>query len=120
MSKFYGAIGFAETKETAPGVWTQEIVERNYYGDVTRSIRKWDQSGKVNDDLTLNNEISLVADPYAYNHFHTIRYVSWCGVKWRVNTIEARRPRLIMQIGGVYDEPETGTPSDAEGDSGVG
>lgn len=120
MAKFYGTIGFAETKETSPGVWTQEIVERNYYGDITRSIRRFEQSEQVNDNLVLNNEISVVADPYAYNHFHTMRFVRWMGVKWRVNTIEVRRPRLILQIGGVYDEPETGTASDSDGDSGDG
>ena len=29
MAKFYGRIGFAETVETAPGVWTENIVDYN-------------------------------------------------------------------------------------------
>lgn len=39
MSKFYGTIGFAITTESAPGVWQDSIVTRNYYGDILRNTR---------------------------------------------------------------------------------
>ena len=28
MAKYYGEIGFSETTETSPGVWTEDIVKR--------------------------------------------------------------------------------------------
>lgn len=112
MAKFYGAIGYAETKETAPGVWTTEcIIERNYSGDVLKNSRRWEAGENLNDDLTVNNEISIVADPYAYQNFHTIRYIKWMGASWKVSKIDVQRPRLILSIGGLYNGKTASTPN---------
>ena len=61
MSKYYGVVGFGETVESAPGVWKEQITERSYYGDVIRLSRRWEQRDQINDDLTISNEISIVA-----------------------------------------------------------
>ena len=102
--KFYGKIGYVDTAETKPGVHEAAVTERVYYGDVTRKISKWQTADKLNDDLTVNNEISIVADQYAYQHFSLIHYVIWEGVKWKINTITVQHPRLILEIGGVYND----------------
>lgn len=68
MAKWFGAIGFAETLETAPGVWVEQITERHYYGDVNRNVRRLQGANQVNDDIDISNTISIVADPYANNH----------------------------------------------------
>lgn len=104
MPKFFGAIGFCETVETAPGVWEEKFVEKKYYGDVRRSIRKLEMGEGVNDNININNEISIIADPYADHHFYAIRYVEWKGTKWKVSTVEVMRPRLILSLGGIYNE----------------
>ena len=101
--KFYGKIGYVDTAETKPGVH-EAVVTEDYYGDVTRKISKWQTADKLNDDLTVNNEISIVADQYAYQHFSLIHYVIWEGVKWKINTITVQHPRLILEIGGVYND----------------
>ena len=105
MAKFYGMIGFAETTETSPGVWEEIIMTRPYFGDVIRETRQL-RSGtdKVNDDININNRISIVADAYALSHFHTMRYVEWMSTKWKVSDIEVAHPRLILSVGGVYNE----------------
>jgi len=103
MAKFYGAIGYAETTETAPGVWEESITEHNYSGDVIKNTRRYQAGENLNDDLIINNIISIVADPFAYTNFHTIRYVKWMGASWKVTSIEVQRPRLILTIGGVYN-----------------
>lgn len=78
MAKFYGKIGYANTVETKPGVYEEQIVERSYYGDLIRNTRRLQSADKVNDDINISNEISIVADPYATNNFHTMRYaVLW-------------------------------------------
>ena len=105
MGKFCGAIGFSEMTETFPGVWEEVITERSYYGDVTRNIRKWERGDGLNDDLNVNNLISIVADPYAASHFFNMRYAVWCGARWKVTNVEVQRPRLILTIGGVYNGP---------------
>lgn len=106
MSKFYGKIGFEELSETSPSVYTPTIVERCYSGDLTRNYRRLDSGDGVNDDISLSNEISFIADPYALNHFHTIRYVTWHGARWRVTGAEEKFPRINLTIGGVYNGPE--------------
>lgn len=103
MAKFYGIIGYAETVETEPGIWEEQIVERPYYGDVIRNIRNLQNSGGVNDDINITNEISIVADPYANQNFHTMRYVEFMGTKWKISRVDVQYPRLNLSIGGVYN-----------------
>ena len=104
MAKFYGKIGFAKTVETVPGVWKEEIIEREYYGDVVRNARRLQSTDKVNDDINVSNEVSIVADPFATENFHTMRYVIFMGVKWKVSNVEVQYPRLLLTLGGVYNE----------------
>ena len=103
MAKFYGKIGFADTVETAPGVWTEQIVERNYFGDIIRNARRLQSSDQLNDDINISNEFSIVADPYANNNFHSMRYIEFMGAKWKITNVEDRYPRLILTVGGVYN-----------------
>ena len=104
MARFYGVVGYIETKETKPGVWTEVITERNYQGDVIRDSRTLQNSGNVNDNIIVSNQISVVADAYAYQNFHAIRYVVWNGIKWKASTVDVSTyPRMIMTLGGVYN-----------------
>lgn len=103
MAKFYGTIGYAETVETEPGIWEEQITERSYYGDLIRNTRKLQTSEGVNDDVNLSNEISIVADPFAYQNFHSMRYVEYMGAKWKIINVEVQHPRLILSVGGVYN-----------------
>lgn len=105
MAKFYGQLGYAETLETSPGVWKETITERNYAGDVLRNTRKLEAGESINDNVVVNNSLSIVADPYAYQHFFAIRYVRWMGTLWKVTNVEVQSPRLLLTIGGVYNGP---------------
>ena len=103
MSKFYGEIGYAVTKETAPGVYTETVEKRNYYGDLLRNSRSMQSSSQVNDNINISNEISIVADPFAMENFHSMLYVNYMGANWKISNVEVRYPRLILTIGGVYN-----------------
>lgn len=103
MAKFYGEIGYVETTETEPGIWVENIVKRNYYGDLIRNTRSLVSSGNVNDNINISNEISILADPYANEHFHSMRYVEFMGAKWKITNVEVKYPRLILTIGGLYN-----------------
>ena len=103
MAKWFGVIGYAETVETAPGVWEEQITERSYYGDVIRNNRRLQSTEHLNDDVNVSNEISILADPYAINNFHSMRYVGFMGAKWKITRVEVLYPRLILTIGGVYN-----------------
>lgn len=103
MAKFCGIIGFAEQIETSVDVWTDKIVEKKYFGDVTRNFSKNKSSDHLNDNIDISNAISIIADPYANQNLHAIRYVVFMGVKWKVTNIEVQYPRLLLSIGGVYN-----------------
>lgn len=104
MAKLYGIIGYAEQVETVPGVYSEEITERPYYGDLIRNTRRYESASQLNDNLNIANEISIIADPFAYQNFHAMRYVEFMGAKWKITTVEVQYPRLILTIGGVYNE----------------
>jgi hypothetical protein len=103
MAKFYGPIGYGVTTETSPGVWTPSIEERMYAGDILQNNRRVNQGESTNDNLDVSNQLSILADPYALNHFHTIKYVKWLGAAWKITTVDVQYPRLILTIGGVYN-----------------
>lgn len=102
MAKFYGVIGYGESEEVAPGVWKERTTERYYFGDVLKNRRHLQSSDHLNDDVNVSNEISIIADPFAYKNFHSIRYVVFMGTKWKVSDIEVQHPRLVLMLGGVY------------------
>ena len=105
MAKFYGDIGYGETLESAPGVWEDQITRRPYYGDVIKNSRSLEEGESVNDDISVGNSISIVADPYANEHFFAIRFIEWAGTLWKVSKVDVESPRLILRLGGVYNGP---------------
>lgn len=102
MAKYYGAVGYLTTVKTKPGVWSEEIIEKNYPGEFTRNSSKFVTGSGLNDDITTNNEISILADAFAFENLHSIKYVTYMGTKWKVTAVEVKQPRLILSIGGVY------------------
>ena len=103
MPKFFGKIGFASSEETAKGVWQDVVIERSYYGDVLRNTRRLEEGDKVNNDLSVGNSVSIVADAFVNHHFYQIKYIFWSGTRWLVSDVEVRAPRLILRLGGVYN-----------------
>ena len=102
-TKFYGTVAYEQLVEETPGKWKKQIVEKTYRGDVVRLSRRLQQTDKVNDDIRINNEVRILADAFAYQNFQSICYIVWMGTKWKVESVTVDRPRLILQIGGVYN-----------------
>src|SRR5213075_1432742 len=105
MARCYGTIGYGVSEETVPGVWSDEITERAYYGDILNDVRALSASEKVNDDVRMQSRISIVADAFALGNYLQIKYVEWAGSLWTVTSVDADRPRLILSLGGVYNGP---------------
>lgn len=103
MAKWAGKIGFAISEETKPGVWVERIVVRNYYGDLMRNTRRLQSSGNLNDNVIISNQLSIVADPYANENFHAMRYAEFMGTKWKITSVEVQYPRLILEMGDIYN-----------------
>lgn len=105
MAKFYGIIGYGVTEEseTQPGVWINKITERPVAGEIIKNTRKLDSSENLNNNISLSNQISIIADPYAVKNFQNIKYIDWMGTKWKVTTVDVQYPRLVLTLGGVYN-----------------
>jgi hypothetical protein len=107
MAKFYGEIGYGESVETplGSGIFVDVITEIAYFGDIIRNTRKLDSGESLNDDVSVSNSISIIADEFATAHFFAIRYIRWAGTLWTVTTVEVQSPRLILALGSVYNGP---------------
>lgn len=104
MAKWFGKVGYSETVETAPGKWTPQDTIHEYFGDVIRTTTRWaGNSDSTNDDLTVNCQISIVADPFAINKFHSMKWIEFMGAKWKITNVEPQPPRLLLTLGGVYN-----------------
>jgi len=105
MARFSGKVGYGHTVETDPGVHEDVITEYSYFGDVVRNSLKFREGESVNNDLSVSNSISIVADAFARENFFAIRYVQWAGALWAVSEVEVQSPRLLLRLGGVYNGP---------------
>ena len=103
MAKWYGAIGYVETVETKPGVWVEQVTEHNHFGDMLPNIHKVQTTDQVVDDINIANKLSIVADPYAFSHYYSMRYAELNGARWKITNVEVKYPRLILTLGGVWN-----------------
>ncbi len=103
MAKYYGMIGFSVQEETRPGVWQEVIHEHPVFGDIYKYTQNTENGGSVNDSMTLNSQISFIADPFAKDPYENIKYVTYLNTKWAVKSIEVQFPRVILTLGGVYN-----------------
>ena len=102
--RYYGKIGYWDTIEVKPGLFENQMIYKTYKGDVIRNYKRNQDGSKVNSDLSVNNLISIVADPYARDHFFKIKCVEWQGALWKVSSVEVQWPRLNLELGGLLDE----------------
>lgn len=103
MAKYYGNVGFAIEEEIKPGVSKNVYTEKPYYGDIIRNIRSLDDTEYLNDDININNSFSIVADAFAVNNFHNMKYIEYMGTKWKIKSVEVQHPRLLLNVGGVWN-----------------
>lgn len=106
--KFAGTVGFWEMdEEVRPGVYRPLIVEKFYTGDMPRNFRKFEPSSeKQNNDISVSNQVTILADLYMWNNLSSVRYVIWNGQKLSVKNVTIDYPRVTLEIGGVYSGPK--------------
>lgn len=102
--KWYGTIGYADNIEVEPGVWEDDIVEKKYYGDIVKSIRRLQDSSEINKSVNISNRISIIADPYAMDNIYKMRYATFGTGKWIVSDVEIVSDRRIeLTLGGIWN-----------------
>lgn len=117
MTRYFGKVGYGSTQETiiesedeeeppiGSGVWTDVITEHEAYGDIVRINRKLEPGETLNDNLSVQNSISIVMDQYASDNFMNIRYIEWDGRRWKVTGVQLEPPRMIFTLGNLYNGP---------------
>ncbi len=104
--RYFVKIGYRRTYDDGNGLWKEELTERGVKADVLKlDSRNQQNSDSINDNFTISNRISFVADMYALSNFTSIIYCQYLGVKWKVTSVDpSQRPRLILTLGGEYNE----------------
>ena len=108
MAKWYGKVGYVIPTETKPGVYRPKVTEYEYYGDIISNRRRTQTADKLNDDIVIQNTVSIIADPFALESLQYIRYVTFMKANWEVSGIEVQYPRLILTLGGIYNGTNEG------------
>lgn len=114
MARFYGKVFYEDTVETAPGVHTPTLTGRYYYGDLNRIARRYEAGELVNQNLTMQHEVSILADAYAFDNYAKIKCVEVDGSKWAANYVEINRPRIKITIGSLYETHDSETTTEGE------
>ena len=104
MTRFYGRIGFVDTYESSPGVWSERTIAPTYSGDILTDRKRFASGESVNDDLVLVNYISVVCDTYMFENYHAMRWVELDGQKWKITAVEMDYPRAKINFGGKWNE----------------
>lgn len=105
MAKWSGFIGYSKTEETRPGVWVEKSFEKRHFGDIVRDNRRYETSqNQINDNLTLSNSISVVSNKFISENLSYMKYITFMNSKWKISSVELKPPRIILTIGGLYNE----------------
>ena len=76
----------------------QKVSDTGVYSDIYTRYR-----ARFHDDININNELSIISDPYAMNSFHAMRYAEFMGTKWKITNVEVQYPRLLLTLGVKYN-----------------
>lgn len=105
--KFSGVIGFwngDELRDEDDDVYINRIEERLATGDIKTDFRRFQSTeSQTNENLVINNRISILADQYCLENWTSIRYVIWKGAKIKVTSVQVVYPRVILELGGAWN-----------------
>ena len=104
MPKCSGVIGYALAGETQPGVWTEGITEKRYIGDIIKDNRRIVDQGEINGSINISNNISVISNRFMLDNMAFMKYITYMNSKWKISSVDIKPPRIIITLGGVYNE----------------
>lgn len=103
MSRYRGSIGINRgSVEGAPGVYSVVVDEIEVSGEIRNIGARWQNAG-MRDSLAARHVLSIVTPEYSDIDFTEVVYIVWKGKKWSVISIEYKRPRIELTLGGLYN-----------------
>lgn len=104
MARYTGVIGVrGSATETSPGIFESTVDELPISGEVRIKPSRWRGGELQHNELKANHVISIIAPESTISSWGTILYVTWQGKKWVVTGIEYIRPRINLNLGGLYN-----------------
>ena len=100
--KYSGKIGFAVQVEKAPGVWEDQITERDYVGDILQRTESFSAGASVMPQVRTVTSVSVLSDGLLKDRYDDIRYVTYMGIKWMPLSIVQAWPRIEIFFGDQY------------------
>ena len=102
MARWFGKIGYSIQHETPHGVWVEDFIIKDHYGDILENNRRLQNSESTNDNVLITNRISILSDPFANVNFHNMRWIEYLGIKWKIETASVSYHRIELSLGGEY------------------
>lgn len=102
--RFVGEVGFADTVETSPGIFEEQITPRRYRGTVTTDAHRLTVDDTVNGQIKTGAIISVLADKELLTRAFDVRWVMYLGVKWKPSYVDIRHPRVVFTLGDRFSE----------------
>ena len=105
MAKYSGMLGYVmSAKEDPPGIWKPSaVVEKLGRGDLFGQTINNEDVGGLSDGITINNQLSIIMDPFVNKNLESLKYVILYGTRWEIKSMTINRPRIILTLGGVYN-----------------
>ncbi len=103
MTRFRGSIGINRgSVETSPGIFEPSIEELEVTGEMRNPSARWpahQQGGSV----SARHALSIVTPEDSIVDYTEVVYVIWQSQKWSVVSIQYKRPRIELTLGGLYN-----------------
>ena len=114
MAKYSGMLGYVmPAKEDPPGIWKPSaVVEKLGRGDLFGQTINNEDVGGLSDGITINNQLSIIMDPFVNRNLESLKYVILYGTRWEIKSMTINRPRVILTLGGVYNGEYPSTDHD--------
>ena len=105
MAQYSGMLGYVmPAKEDPPGIWKPSaVVEKLGRGDLIGQTINNEDVGGLSDGITINNQLSIIMDPFVNKNLESLKYVILYGTRWEIKSMTINRPRVILTLGGVYN-----------------
>jgi hypothetical protein len=103
MTKFRGNIGLNRGPvESDPGIFSQVIEDVEVTGEMLNLGLGWQGVG-MQDSLSAKHILSIIIPEEESVEFNEVVYVEWHSRRWNVTSIEYKRPRINLTLGGLYN-----------------
>ena len=103
--RFSGKLGLVQQTEVRPGIWEEVVTEVPVLGTVRQVTAVLNGEGNVLPEYTSTTSITVPARGVGPQDNSMIRYVTYKGLRWQINSIVDEPPRIVLYIGEVYRGP---------------